>query len=207
MVLNKQVRYLMPVLLSIAAIAASGCASVPEAHFYTLGVLASPAPADTDSVDPVIRIERLAVAEPYAGRRIVYRPTATEVAFWEFRRWAEPPDKMITAAVAADLASSGLFRSVDSFPYSWEEADLILRGAVLAFEEVDKGEQWYAHVKLFLELTDARSRETLWSSKMEAEKRAAERTPDSLVEALSAALNEILDRAVNEMAPIVERRR
>jgi ABC-type uncharacterized transport system auxiliary subunit len=207
MVLSGRIGFLARVLCATALLAACGCASVPKTHFYTLANVAPSVTAGADSAGPLIRIERLAVAEPYAGRRIVYRPKPMEVAFWELRRWAEPPDKMITAAVAARLAASGMFRGVDTFPYSWDEADLILRGAVLAFEEVDRGDEWYGHVKLFFELIDAGSRRTLWSSKMEAEKKAAARTPDALVEALTAALDEILTQAEAEMAPAVERRR
>jgi ABC-type uncharacterized transport system auxiliary subunit len=207
MVLNGRTKILAPMLCALAALAACGCASVPRAHFYTLGGVALSAHAGSDSAGPLIRVQRLAVAEPYAGRRIVYRPTATEVSFWDLRRWAEPPDKMITAAAAEHLAASGMFRGVDSFPYCWDDADLILRGAVLAFEEVDRGDDWYGHVKLFLELVDARSRRSLWSSKIEVEKKAAERTPDALVEALTAALDEILTQAEGEMSQAVERSR
>jgi ABC-type uncharacterized transport system auxiliary subunit len=206
MALNGRIGYLAPVFIAVAALAAFGCAPMPKAHFYTIAPVASSSAADADTTKPSIRVERLSVAEPYAGRRIVYRPAGSEVDFWEYRRWAESPDMMITAGVAAHVGASGLFGDVDTFPYSWGDVDLILRGAVLAFEEVDKGNDWYGHVKLFLELIDSRSRKTLWSGKVETEKKAAAKTPEALVDALSAALDEALTEAEGGMAPAVERR-
>ena len=145
-----------------------------------------------DTTKPLIRVERLTVAEPYAGRRIVYRSAPNELAFWDFRQWACATDRMITASMAGRLSETGLFRGVDSFPYSWDRADLVLGGAVLAFEELDKEDGWYGHVKMFLEVTEQSSREVIWSSKIEVERKAAGRNPEALVQALSEALDEVV---------------
>ena len=206
MIRDRWLRSLSPVLAAAALLVAGGCASVPRARFFTLETPASVLTANADTTKPLLRVERLAVAEPYAGRRIVYRPAPREVAFWEFHLWSQPPDKMITASVAAHLTASGLFRDVDSYPYAWKDADLVLRGAVLAFEEVDRGSEWYGHVKLFLELIDQGPGGVLWSSKIEAERRAEERNPESLIEALSGALDEAVAKAEGEMAEALGRR-
>lgn len=202
-------RTFLALLLGAAAcLSFAGCASVNDLHLYTLGEAGPVSSAGGDTTKPMIRVERLAVAEPYAGRRIVYRPTANEVAFWEFHQWAAPPGRMITLRVSERLAGSGLFRGVDSFPYSWEDADLVLRGAVLAFEEVDRGEDWYAHVKLFLELTSRKTgRSMLWSSKIDVEKKAEKRKPEALVDALSQALDEAIAKAQEGMAGAIRRPR
>jgi len=193
-------RVLAMILATVGILVGLGCASPPKVHYYTLGGVSVTLPGEVDSTKPLIRVERLAVAEPYAGRRIVYRPAANEVAFWDFRQWAEPPGRMITARVAAHLAQSGLFRDVDSFPYSWEKADLVLRGAVLAFEEVDRGDEWYGRVKLFLELVEPKAGRAVWSSKIEAEKKARKRNPEALVDVLAEALDEAIVVAEGKMA-------
>lgn len=189
---------------TIAILIMLGCGSVPKVRYYTLGDVASAARAGGDTTRPLLRVERLSVAQPYDGRRIVYRPAPNEVAFWDFRQWAGPPSKMITSRVAELLDRSGLFEDIDTFPYSWKDADLVLKGAVLAFEEVDRENEWYGRIKLFLELRSRETGRTLWSSKIEVEKKASGRNPEALVLALSEALDEAVARVERGMAEALQ---
>lgn len=197
---------LAPITFASTLMLVVGCASTTEMRYYTLGDGGSSATSAADSARPTIRVERLVVAEPYSDRRIVYRPSAIEVAYWEFQRWAEPPDKMITARLASNLSASGLFQSVDSFPYSWERADMVLRGVVLAFEEIDGEDGWYGHVEMFLELVDRDAEESLWSSRFEAERKAERKDPDAVVEALAGALDEIAAEVEARIENVLRRR-
>jgi cholesterol transport system auxiliary component len=192
------------VLAVAMCLGSAGCGSVHRIHYYTLGDSGLTVPDAGDQTKPLLRVERLTVAEPYAGRRIVYRPNPSEIAFWEFRQWAEPPGRMITSRLANRMGASGLFRDVDSFPYEWKDADFVLKGVVLAFEEVDVGDDWHAHVKMFLELTGTRSgRRTLWSEKIDVEKKASSRDAKAVVTALSQALDEAIARAEEGIASAV----
>ncbi len=191
------------VAAAVALVGMQSCASNPNVRYYKLGDEISTAAAGADTTRPAVRVERLAVPEPYSGQRIVYRPSKREVGFWDFHRWAEPADRMITSRVAGHLAQSGIFGSVDSFPYTWEHADFVVRGAVLAFEEVDREEGWFGHVRLFMELVDTASGRTLWSSKIDVEKMAEEKEPDAVVEALALALEEAVARAERGMAEAI----
>jgi ABC-type uncharacterized transport system auxiliary subunit len=137
---------------------------------------------------------------------VVFRPTGREVGFWDFHMWAQPLDRMITARVAERLSETGAFRKVDSFPYTWERADLVLKGAVLAFEEVDRDDGWYGRVKIFLELMDRATGDVLWSDKMDIEKKAGRQRASAVVEALSQALDESVDMAVSGMEGALEHR-
>jgi ABC-type uncharacterized transport system auxiliary subunit len=187
-----------------ACLTSVGCGTVHNIHYYSLGDASPSISAGSDTTKPLVRVERLTVAEPYAGRRLVYRPTPNEIAFWEFHQWAAPPARMITARLANRMGRSGLFRDVDCFPYSYGEADLVLRGTVLAFEELDRGSEWYAHVKIFLELSNRRAGPSvLWSKKIEVERKALERKPKAMVNALSEALDEAIAQAEEGMAAAV----
>lgn len=182
-----------------------GCGTIPETRYYTLDpaepptMQAASAIWDTSAAGVVLRVERFAVAEPFADRRMIYRAAPREVGFWDFHLWAQPPDRMITARVAERLAETGLFKKVDSFPYALTKADLTLRGAVLAFEEVDKEDGWYGHLKIFMELVDPKTGDALWSDKMDLEKKAARKNPSAVVEALTQALDDAVDQAVSGM--------
>jgi len=190
-------------LATLLAAGATGCGPVPRVRYYSLETAASSVAA-ADTSGPSVRVERLEVAEPYDGRRIVYKPSRNEVAFWEFHQWAAPPARMITDRVAGRLRRSGLFGWVDSFPYSWGRVDFVLRGAVLAFEEVDREDGWYARVELFLELSEPGGDAPLWSSRVGAERKASGRQPAAVVDALSRALDEAVDEAASRMAVVVE---
>jgi len=199
-------------VLVVAAVSLQGCGTIPETRYYTLdpvepattqGALAI---GDTSSADLVLRVKRFAVAEPFADRRMVYRATPREVGFWDFHLWAQLPDRMITARIAERLAETGIFKKVDSFPYGVKTADLVLRGAVLAFEEVDKEDGWYGHLKVFMELVDPATGDALWSDKIELEKKAARKNPSAVVEALTQALDEAVDQAVSGMKGALSQR-
>jgi ABC-type uncharacterized transport system auxiliary subunit len=187
------------------ALCLQGCGTVPGVRYYTLNGSDSLEAASSSADSLVLRVERFAVAEPYADRRIVYREKRREVGFWDFHMWAESPDRMITAKVADLLTETGTFKKVDSFPYVWDKADFVLKGAVLAFEEVDKEDGWYGRVKIVMELTDASSGKTLWSDVLERDKKAASKTPSAVVEALSLALDEVVGSAGSEIKAAVGR--
>jgi len=182
------------------------CGGVPRVRYYTL---ATPALGESRPQGGAVsvRVRRLGVAEPYGDRRIVYRRSDTEVGFWELHRWAEPPDRMITARLAEELRASGLFEWVDSFPYSARPVDFVLGGAVLAFEEVDREDGWYGRVELFLELRRSGEAVPLWSERVRAERPAAAKSPEAVVEALSSALDEAFRQAISSMRGALERSR
>jgi ABC-type uncharacterized transport system auxiliary subunit len=192
--------------LVLIAACLQGCGTVPKTHYYTLDQIGAPTSGATPPAGSVLRVERLAVAEPYADRRMVFRPAGREVGFWDFHMWAQPLDRMITARVAERLSETGMFRKVDSFPYTWEKADLVLKGAVLAFEEVDRDDGWYGRAKIFLELVDPATGDVIWANKMDIEKKAGLKKAAAVVEALSQALDESVDRAASGMKTALDQR-
>ena len=197
-------------MLLCVVVCLCGCGTVPEPRYYTLDRIASGGTSDaptevshgsTDTL--VLKVERLAVPDPYADRRIVFRPTGKEVGFWDFHMWAQPLDRMVTARVAGDLEKTGVFGKIDSFPYTWEKPDLVLRGVILAFEEIDRDDGWYGRVKLFLEMADSATGDVIWSGKLDVEKKADRKAPVAVVEALSLALDEAVARAVSGMKTVL----
>jgi uncharacterized lipoprotein YmbA len=191
-------------VLVCVAVCLQGCGTVPTIHYFTLDKLEPSATSRAVSAGPVLRVERLGVAEPYADRRMVYRTNQREVGFWDFCMWAQPLDRMVTARIAERLSESGVFRKVDSFPYAWDKADLILKGAVLAFEEVDRDDGWYGRVKINLELIEPASGDVLWSDKVDLERKAQSKNAPAVVDALAQALDDAVDQAAAGMKGAVE---
>src|ERR1700761_1458021 len=69
---------------------------------------------------------------------IVYRPTAEEVAFYEYHRWATEPPKTVTEAVVNHLRASGSFTQVKAYD-GRSDADYVLSGKLERLDEVDYG--------------------------------------------------------------------
>jgi uncharacterized lipoprotein YmbA len=93
--------FLMAAALGIAVL--GGCASSPQAVFYTLSSvrtqerIAMGAPA-------AIAIGPVAVPEIVDRSQLVLRVNETQVRLDEFARWAEPLKRQIPSVIAADLA-------------------------------------------------------------------------------------------------------
>ena len=92
-------------LAAALAILAGGCASSPQARFYTLSARTPQEPAQT--APPVrIAIDAVTVPDIVDRPQIVFRIDATQVGIDEFARWAEPLKAQIARVIAADLAQS-----------------------------------------------------------------------------------------------------
>ncbi|MCY1013693.1 hypothetical protein OV079_50835 [Nannocystis pusilla] len=103
-----------------------------------------------------------------------------------------PPGKLVSDALRDGYAASGWFARVEREPDASIDAEL--HGRVLAIEEVDLTEtRWAAHLRLELELFDARTHERLWAHDYDLTRPLAERSPDGLAAAISAGLREVID--------------
>src|SRR6185295_31340 len=70
--------------------------------------------------------------------RIVYRPSAQEVGYYEFHRWATNPRQMITQYVVDAIQTTALFKAVALDEEGIQPAYL-LTGNIERLEELDQG--------------------------------------------------------------------
>jgi ABC-type uncharacterized transport system auxiliary subunit len=186
------VRYWLLFLLG-----ASACASLPQTHFYRL------TPARTEAArEPmagVLAIQPLEADSVYSDDQILYRTGPTRVDYYNYHRWISPPAIQLTDYLRDALTRSGLFRRVQSTLDP--NADAALAGRVVAFDEVDVSPaEWKGQVDLELELSDARTGAPFWSKRYAVSERIAERSPEGLAVALSAAMQRIVDASAPELA-------
>src|SRR5215469_3315403 len=92
----------------------AGCGSVhePATKYYKLDIPPAPMPA-APSAQVSLRIEPFRTTRMLGQDRIVYRPSPVEVGFYEYHRWAEPPNDTVTKAVADQLAKRRVFQSIE----------------------------------------------------------------------------------------------
>lgn len=101
-------RTLLTTAVMLAAAVVNGCASSPQASFYTLSVerALEPAGDGTPAAIPSWAVVMGAVTVPEIDDRpqFVRRVDANRITLDEFSRWAEPLKSQVRRVIAADLA-------------------------------------------------------------------------------------------------------
>ncbi|MFQ5525832.1 MAG: ABC-type transport auxiliary lipoprotein family protein [Thermoanaerobaculia bacterium] len=125
----------------LAACVAAGCSSggLPVTRYYTLdvpGEVQSPARPGSPADLPALAVEALRVSPPYDQDRLVYRasPSATEVGFYSYHRWAAPLGRLAQVALVDALQGIDGVASVREI--GSREFDLVLGGRIVHVEEI-----------------------------------------------------------------------
>lgn len=171
--------------------ALSGCAGdpAPQVRYYKVAV---EAPAQMKEGGSALGVESLSADATYDDARMVYRTSPYRVDYYYYHRWSAPPAVMMTDALRQSLWSSGQFGRVVA---GSSGVDAVLRGRLLALEEVDGEEGWTG--RLVMELVLERGGEVIWSGLIREEERLKREHPEALAEAVSV----MLARAAEQLAP------
>ena len=131
--------------------------------------------------------------------RIVYRPTANEIGYYEYHRWAMSPRRMIADAVATEIRSRALFSAVvlrDADP----AASYQLAGSIDRLEEVDRGRDVQVVCELTARLVDLRTHSIVWSTSASSDRPVTDRSVAGVVAALTSAMRETVDSLVESIS-------
>ena len=180
------------------ALAMGGCGSVHYPAHYTLNFEPSvQAPAPARSIGTVAVVE-LACPDYLCADRIVYRPTPTEVGFYEYHRWAVSPREMIAHHLADRVRARSLFARVSDAD-SHVATDFVLNGTIDRLEEVDEGRRVAAVCALSAQLRDTRTGSVVWSGTTTERVALEQRDVAGLVNGLTKAVRNSVDRLVVDM--------
>ena len=195
---NRRERTLRAVVALLGTLAMGGCGSVHYPAHYTLNFEPSvQAPAPARSTGTVAVVE-LGCPDYLCADRIVYRPTPTEVGFYEYHRWAVSPREMIAHYLADRVRSRSVFASVtDADPHV--ATDFVLNGTIDRLEEVDEGHRVAAVCALSAQLRDTRTGSVVWSSTITERVALEQRDVAGLVNGLTTAVRNTVDRLVADM--------
>jgi ABC-type uncharacterized transport system auxiliary subunit len=178
-------------LLALVVVAA--CAGkLPDTRYYQL---AAPA-AQTGRGDLVIALEPFETDSGYDDERIDYRATPYRLDYYHYHRWSAAPGVLVGNFFEQALERSGRFRSVVR-----DGAPLVVRGRVVAIEEIDQSKsRWLGRIQLELALVDTRTGTTLWSQDFDETEPLRIQSPEGLAQALSIALGRIAAAAAPAIA-------
>jgi len=134
---------------------------IPKIHYYVLS-LPAPAPQTREPAAYTAAVMPFRAPDQLEQDRIVYRPSAVEVDFYEYHRWAERPASTLTSALAARLRSQRLFSTVGIFDGKGKP-DYLIRGRIERLEEVDSPDGVSVKIELSAEAVDGKSLKTVWT--------------------------------------------
>ncbi len=184
----------------------SGCAGVPDTHYYTFQptLVESPQEPDQTSYPFGLYVESYGGDVPYQQDKIVFRSSAYEIKFYEYHLWLRPPTELVTEQVLKQLSASRLFRSVQEGSFD-ASTRYILEGRVLMFD------QWYTEQKRSIVRVGIRYRllnpeleqDILWDETIET----ASTTPNmeilEVIKAFEATLHENIRQAIVKIDRVV----
>jgi uncharacterized lipoprotein YmbA len=193
-------------LAALALLAATGCLGglggrLPALEYYRLSTADSAtlvtrvaAPASPQAAPlPALAIAPFEAPGIYGRRQIVYRTGESAYGTYGAREWALPVGTML-GLVAEDVfrsrplsAERAIFDppSVAAYPYVWH-------GLVRQLEEVDRGQEVWASVRLEGRVVRTADDAVVWSGAAALERRVPQGTMPEIVRALSTLSTEAM---------------
>lgn len=134
--------------------------------------------------------------------RILYRLSPVEMGYYEYERWAEPPEEMVTRTFSEALGSSGLFSKVTfGRNYSPSSTQWLLTGIVERYEEDRSSFPPTAYLRVALEIYRTDGDILIWNKRLSSREPLKEDTRTHLALSMDKNLTHILEDAINEIAP------
>lgn len=177
----------------------AGCASVPEYTYFTMAYALLP--SEDEPGEPLaesLRIRDLAIVPAYDKDKIVYRFSPYEFQYYNYKLWAVKPNRMVTGLIVRHIEHADLFRVV-SRDYGESRPQYELSGVLQAIEELDSGDQWFAHLAFSLRMTRFGDNRVVWTYRADAKKRVYNKAPVYVVKALSELLEQEMARALDDL--------
>lgn len=197
MVNSKQARaiVIVTVLVSLA-----GCAGkVRYPSYYVLDVPARP--SVTDHQQPIlgsVAVREFSAPEFLREGPIAYRPSAEQLDFYNYHRWAENPRRAVTAAVVREMQARGIFQSVVVFDGRGTPEGLVT-GTLDHLEEMDQGSHVSIKVGLSARLTNLRTGEVLWQGASSSNAKLDQRSVPGEVAEMSREVGVVVQNLVASM--------
>lgn len=191
-----RIRPALFVLTIASAVSLAGCLGKVKYPTYYALELPPPAVAPTSNAATVsVAVREFRSAEYLRRGSIVYRPSAQEVAFYDYHRWATEPPKTITESLVDHLRASGNFARVKNYD-GRSDVDYVLGGRLDRLDEVDYQGGVKVEVTLSAQLTDTRTGKTIWEDTASESSIVDKREVSSVVAAMSQTLDHTITKLV-----------
>ncbi len=195
------------VLLGLAVLPACGRAPA-LIHRYILDY-PPPTAGRAAPLDAALRVELFAADEIINRPDMVYRENPYKTGAYQYNRWRTTPGFLVTDFLVRDLRHSGLFKAVFSYDRSGI-GRFRLEGGVVDFQENNLPGTWQAALTLNVTLLDTDkeniAEKVLFQRTYQALEPMPSKTPQGLAEAMSAAMQKLSGRIIEDVHRAVKQR-
>jgi ABC-type uncharacterized transport system auxiliary subunit len=158
-------RNLTTSVLSLAALVIlGGCGGkVRYPSYYTLNLPTPPDPPPVEKAHATVAIREFRASAYLRQTAIVYKPSAEQIGFYAYHRWAINPCQFVTNSVIERLRASGHFARVK--PYDGRpDIDYVLNGQLEKLEEVDYQGGVKVEVAISAQMTNLATGVAVWTN-------------------------------------------
>jgi ABC-type uncharacterized transport system auxiliary subunit len=198
---------LLALVVALALVPACGGSPALINRFildYPPPVTGRPAP-----LDAALRVELFAADEIINRPEMVYRVNPYKTGVYQYNRWRTTPGFLVTDFLIRDLRQSGRFKAVFSYDRS-DQARFRLEGGVVEFQENNLPGPWQAALTLNITLLDTDQENiaarVMFQRTYQAQEPMAAKTPQGLAEAMSAAMQKLSGRIIQDVYRAVKQR-
>ena len=175
-------------------LALGGCAGVSYPSYYTLNLPnAVTASRDSAPISGRVVVREFRAPAYLSQGSIVHRPEPEQIAFYDYRHWAEDPRKTLTAAIVRDLQRT--FQSAELYDGRLD-ADFLLTGTLDRLEELDNGRAVSVNVGISATLHNLKTGGVIWSGTSSKTSAVEQRSVSGIVAVMSRDLSEATGQLV-----------
>jgi len=179
------------------------CCGVPRTNYFTIEMPQATRGGGAQ-IERRIAVQRFSADQTLVDDRILYRERPNELSFYEYKRWANPPVDIVTDYFIHRMKESGDYLDVSPAKTAGA-SDLILRGRLYHFEELDRGKEVLASVAVELELTDSKTRASVWRGNAECTRPVATRDMGGIASGIAECLEETASKLLGSMRQEIEK--
>ncbi len=190
--------FLQITILTFLASFMTGCVKAPQRVYYTLDFI-MPQPIEATPRFPLtIRLKPLDISRQYNDTRIVHKKSLYEVNYYQNKRWAVKPQKMISDLLLKYMIRNNLFRDI-GVQYRETEPDYEIMGEIDAIEKFDSKDVWFAHMVITFSLMSYKDNKVVWRKTYDIRKEIYRKEMVLFIRGISVLLEELLGEFVNDL--------
>jgi len=189
----------------VVLFALMGCARPLIKNYYVLNYAPDELPTRKSQTpyEKTIRLRPFAIEKIYSKPNIIYRENPYELSFYPDHLWAVRPADMVSDLIFTHLESINLVKTAVRRIDEKTAPDYELWGSVLAIEEYDSDDFWYAHLKIMAILNDYKTGKTIYSQIFDHTRKVESKTPIAVVKTLSEIMDFIASALMTDLDKIL----
>ncbi len=194
-------RFMKKIVAILALILISSCSKPITKQFYLLSYQPDQL-TDRLQEEPypfTIRLRPFEIEKAYSKPNIVYRRSPYELEYYGYHQWAVRPTDMMTDQIYSHLEGLKLVTSTVRRLDEKGKPDYELAGTVIAMEEYDSEDTWFAHLKIRMILTRLSDGEVVYNRLYDQRKIVDTHSPLHVVRTLSELTDYFASSLMNEL--------